>query len=70
MQILLGGQIDVSTLTSEEKLEIPKASQPGSQVKLSGHGFPSLRSQRRGDMFFHLEAEYPKKNLSRRRKNY
>tara|TARA_B110001454_G_scaffold219202_1_gene251992 strand:- start:82372 stop:83499 length:1128 start_codon:yes stop_codon:yes gene_type:complete len=61
VQMLLGGQIEVSTLTSDEKLEIPKASQPGSQVKLAGHGFPSLRSQRRGDMFFHLEAEYPKK---------
>lgn len=61
VQMLLGGTIQVSTLTSDEKLEIPKASQPGSQVKLAGHGFPSLRSQRRGDMFFHLEAEYPKK---------
>lgn len=61
VQLLIGGQIHVSTLTTEEKLEIPKASQPGAQVKLAGHGFPSLRSQRRGDMYFHLEAEYPKK---------
>lgn len=61
VQMLLGGMINVSTLTSEEKLEIPKASQPGTQVKLPGHGFPSLRNQRRGDMYFHLEAEYPKK---------
>ncbi|MBL7545924.1 MAG: molecular chaperone DnaJ [Bdellovibrionaceae bacterium] len=61
VQLLLGGHVMVDTLTTEEKLEIPKASQPGSQVRLVGHGFPSLRSQRRGDMFFHLEAEYPKK---------
>lgn len=61
VQMLLGGMLNVSTLTTEEKLEIPKASQPGAQVKLAGHGFPSLRTQRRGDMYFHLEAEYPKK---------
>ncbi|MCB0368939.1 MAG: molecular chaperone DnaJ [Bdellovibrionales bacterium] len=59
--LLLGGDIEVSTLTSKEKIQIPKASQPGSQVRLREHGFPSIRSQRRGDMFFHLEAEYPKK---------
>lgn len=59
--LLLGGEVEVATLTSKEKIEIPKASQPGSQVKLREHGFPSIRSQRRGDMFFHLEAEYPKK---------
>lgn len=59
--LLLGGQMTVDTLTGEETLEISKASQPGAQVKLPNHGFPSLRNQRRGDMYFHLEAEYPKK---------
>lgn len=59
--LLLGGDVPVNTLTSEETIEIPKASQPGAQVKLAGHGFPSLRTQRRGDLYFHLEAEYPKK---------
>jgi molecular chaperone DnaJ len=61
VQMLLGGPLTVKTLTGEEKIEIPKASHPGSQVKLAGHGFPSLRNERRGDMFFHIEAEYPKK---------
>lgn len=61
VRLLLGGEVSVDTLTSEETIEIPKASQPGAQVRLSGQGFPSLRTQRRGDMFFHLEAEYPKK---------
>lgn len=61
VRLLLGGAVKVETLTAEETIEIPKASQPGAQVRLSGHGFPSLRTQRRGDMFFHLEAEYPKK---------
>lgn len=59
--LLLGGEIEVPTLTSKETIEIPKASQPGNQVRLKEQGFPSIRSQRRGDMFFHLEAEYPKK---------
>lgn len=68
VQLLLGGQLPVETLTTEEKLEIPKASHPGNQVRLAGHGFPSLRSQRRGDMIFHLEAEYPKKISSEEEK--
>ena len=67
--LLLGGEVEVSTLTSKEKIEIPKASQPGSQVKLREHGFPSIRSQRRGDMYFHLEAEYPKKISSEEEKH-
>lgn len=68
VHLLLGGEVPVSTLTSEETIEIPKASHPGAQVKLAGHGFPSLRAQRRGDMFFHLEADYPKKISSEEEK--
>ena len=68
VHLLLGGEIPVTTLTSDEKIEIPKASQPGAQVKLAGHGFPTLRTQRRGDLFFHLEAEYPKKISSEEEK--
>ncbi|NUM58338.1 MAG: molecular chaperone DnaJ [Bdellovibrionaceae bacterium] len=67
--LLLGGEIEVNTLTSSEKIEIPKASHPGVQVKLKEHGFPAVRSQRRGDMFFHLEAEYPKKISSEEEKH-
>lgn len=61
VRILLGGKVKVDTLTGEEVIDIPKASQPGARVHLNGHGFPSLRSDRRGDLIYHLEAEYPKK---------
>lgn len=61
VQMMLGADIEVPTVTGKATLEIPKASQPGDNVKLSGEGLPSLRGSRRGDIYFHVSVEFPDK---------
>lgn len=61
LQFLLGGEIVVPTVTGEEKMEIRKGLKPGENIKLSGHGLPSLRGARRGDLYFNVQVKFPLK---------
>ena len=61
IQLILGAEIDVPTVTGKEKLQIPRGTQPGDTVKLPGHGLPSLRGSRRGDIYYQIRANIPEK---------
>lgn len=59
---VLGGEIEVPTVTGSVVLTIPPGSQPGSQFRLRGQGMPRLRNpQQRGDLFAHLDVKIPEK---------
>jgi len=57
----LGGTIDVPTLKSTEKMDIPAGSQHGEVFKLKGKGLPDIRSHRTGDELVQILIEVPKK---------
>lgn len=61
VQFLLGGELTTDSLDGEVKLDIPRGSVPGERLKVSGRGMPSLRGSRRGDLYFSLNVEFPKK---------
>lgn len=61
LQMLLGAEIEVPTVTGKSTLEIPKGSQPEDHIKLVGEGLPSLRGNRRGDIYFQVTVEFPDK---------
>ncbi|KYG70085.1 molecular chaperone DnaJ [Bdellovibrio bacteriovorus] len=61
VQMLLGAEIEVPTVTSKATVEVPKGSHPGDTVKLQGEGLPSLRGNRRGDIYFHINVQLPDK---------
>jgi molecular chaperone DnaJ len=61
LQLLLGAEIPVETLADTQTLEIPKATSNGKTLKLAGQGLPSLRGQRRGDLYCVLEVAFPEK---------
>jgi molecular chaperone DnaJ len=61
LQFLLGGEVTTETLDGDVGVEIPKGIAPGERVKVSGRGLPSLRGARRGDLYFTLNVEFPKK---------
>lgn len=61
VQMLLGAQIEVPTVTGKATLDIPKGVQPGDSVKLPGEGLPSLRGSRRGDIYFQVNVQFPEK---------
>ncbi len=61
LQAILGADIEVETLKGREFIEIPAGTQPGEMIKLGGKGIPSLRGYGRGDMYFEVKVQIPKK---------
>jgi molecular chaperone DnaJ len=55
----LGTDLVLTTLDSEEKLEIRPGTQSGTVITLRGKGVPRLRSSARGDLHVHLEVRTP-----------
>ena len=56
---LLGGEIRVRTIEGEAILKIPALTQPESQFRLRGEGFPRLRGRDRGDLFVTTHVQLP-----------
>lgn len=61
LQFLLGGEITAEGLDGDVEVEVPRGAAPGARIKVSGRGLPSLRGSRRGDLYFTLNVEFPKK---------
>lgn len=61
LQLLLGGEVTVPTVTGEAKLKIPKGTQVGHTLKVADQGIPSLRSGRRGDLHVEIGVDIPTK---------
>lgn len=61
LRMILGGEIEVPTVTGETVVQVPKSCQPGEKIRVPGEGVPSLRSGRRGDLFVTLQVALPKK---------
>jgi molecular chaperone DnaJ len=55
----LGTELHLTTLDSEEKVEIRAGTQSGSVLTLRGRGVPRLRSTTRGDLHVHVEVRTP-----------
>lgn len=61
-QAVLGGTVDVRTLTGTVEMKIPKGTQVDSKLMLRGKGIPHLHSEgRKGNHIVHLQIEIPKK---------
>ncbi len=64
---VLGGEIEVPTITGSSKMSVPEGTQNGTVLRLKGKGMPSLRGGLRGDQHVKLFVEIPR-NLSRPQK--
>lgn len=57
---VLGGQIDVRTLTGRGALQIPPGTQPGQVFRLRGQGMPVLNDpERRGNLLAKIQVRIP-----------
>lgn len=65
IQAALGDTITIPTLEGEKDIDIPKGTQPGDVLRLSGEGIPSLRGKRRGDQIIQVIVKTPT-NLSKK----
>lgn len=69
-QAILGGSVDVKTLTGEAELTIPKGCQPEAKMVMRGKGIPHLNGRgrgggRKGNQIVHLKIEIPKNITTR-----
>jgi len=63
----LGGEVEVPTVEGRAQLRIPAGTQPETQFRLRGRGFPRFRGGSRGDQIVTVHVEVPR-SLSGREK--
>lgn len=63
----LGAEIDVDTVDGKIRMKVPAGTQSGTDFKLSEHGAPSLRSEKRGPHIVSIVVDTPTK-LSKKQK--
>lgn len=64
MEAILGGEVNISTLESDVKIEIERGTQSGKTLRLRGKGLPYINhNNKRGDLIVKINVVIPK-NLS------
>ncbi|ACH37248.1 DnaJ-related molecular chaperone [Citrifermentans bemidjiense Bem] len=66
-QAVLGGYIEVPTMSGAKRIKIPASIQAGTKVRLKGLGFPLVGEQARGDMYVRIAVHVPEKLSHRQR---
>jgi curved DNA-binding protein len=60
LDAILGGEVEVQTLTGKVALRIPEMTQNGRQIRLGGKGMPLLgSSEKRGDLYVRVRVKMP-----------
>ncbi|HTT15694.1 MAG TPA: J domain-containing protein [Thermoplasmata archaeon] len=57
---LLGGEVTVATIDGQATVKIPAGTQPETQFRIRGQGFPRFRGGSRGDLFVTAHIEIPR----------
>jgi molecular chaperone DnaJ len=58
---VLGGEVEVPTLTGKVMLSVPALTQNGKVFRLAGQGMPSLKGGQRGALYARLRVKLPEK---------
>jgi len=56
----LGGEVEVATIEGRAALKVPAGTQPETQFRLRGRGFPRFRGSSRGDQIVTVHVEIPR----------
>lgn len=57
---VLGGEVNVPTLTGKAKLTLPAGTQPGKRFRLAGQGLPGMNGNtERGDLLVRIQVRIP-----------
>ena len=67
VEAALGTEIDVETVDGVITMKVPAGTQSGTDFKLSGHGVPHLRSERRGAHIVSIIVDTPTKLSKKQR---
>ena len=55
----LGAELDVDTVDGKIRMKVPAGTQPGTDFKLSGHGVPHMKGDRRGPHIVSIIVDIP-----------
>lgn len=64
---ILGGVVDVPTMTGKTRMKIPAGIQNGTLLRIPGKGMPALKGGKRGDQLVKIIVEIPVKLDSRQK---
>jgi curved DNA-binding protein len=65
---MLGGEVEIKTLSGNVVLTIPAGTQPDQVFRVGGRGMPVLkRPQTSGDLYVHLKVQIPRQLTARQR---
>ena len=68
-EALLGTTISVPTLDDKQySLKIPPGIKNGTRMRLTGHGLPSMKGGKKGDLFVRIHIQIPKQLTSEQKK--
>lgn len=68
LTMVLGGKTEVTTLTGNVSVPIPKLSPNGKRIRLKGKGIPKYKSTDKGDLYLELSARLPSSLTEEERK--
>lgn len=57
---MLGGEVEVKTLSGKVVLSIPAGTQPEQAFRVAGRGMPVLKRSQAGDLYVHVKVQIPK----------
>lgn len=63
----LGAELEIPTLEGKEKFTIPEGTQNGTRFRMKNKGVPNLRGGGRGDLYFTVDIQVPRKLTDRQR---
>jgi len=65
---ILGGEVEVPTMTGKVMLTVPAGTQPEQTFRLAGRGMPQLKSpQAKGDLYVHTRIRIPRQLSSKQK---
>ena len=67
-EALLGTTVSVPTIDDKQlSLKIPTGTKPGTKMRLSGHGLPDMKDNKKGDLYVRIQVKIPQ-NLNEEQK--
>jgi len=68
-EVLLGTTIAVPTIDDKRlSLKIPPGTKHGTKMRLAGHGLPTMKGKKKGDLFVQVQINVPKQLTDKQKK--
>ena len=69
-EAVLGTRISVPTLDDKQlSLKIPPGTKPGTKMRMSGHGLPHMKGNKKGDLYVKIQVKLPRQLTDEQKKH-